>query len=88
MARFILVHHISKLSRLIQKYKGLIEEVVMVGQGLVPIGHKCIFLSILKIWKVSMSSYYHPQKLLSTKQSVGTRRVFKIVKVPQSIFLI
>ena len=49
MARFILVHHISKLSRLIQKYKGLIEEVVLVGQGLVPIGHKCIFLLILKI---------------------------------------
>ena len=36
MARFILGHYISKLSRLIQKYKGLIEEVVMVGQGLVP----------------------------------------------------
>ena len=32
--------------KLIQKYKGLIEEVVMVGQGSVPIGNKCIFLSI------------------------------------------
>ena len=70
MARFILVHHISKLSRLIPKYKGLIEEVVMVGEGLVPIGHKFIFLSIIKILKwvvVAMSSHYHPQQLIFTK---------------------
>ena len=36
-------NHISRLLYLTQKYKGLIGEVVMVGQVLVPIGHKSIF---------------------------------------------
>ena len=90
MARFILVHHISKLSRLIQKYKGLIEEVVMVGQGLVPIGHKCTFLSILKMRKwfwflwvliIILNNLY--LQIIC----IGTRSLFKIVKVPQGIFL-
>ena len=70
MVRFILVHHISKLSRLIQKYKGLIGKVVMFGQDLVPIGHKSIFLSNFKIWKWFwwLRVLYHPQQLIFTKQ--------------------
>ena len=71
MARFILVHHLSKLSRLIQKYKGLIEEVVMFGQGFVPIRSQVhIFLKSqgMEVVLVSMSSHYHPQQLLFTKQ--------------------
>ena len=41
----------------------------------------------MEVVLVAMSSHYHPQQLLSIKKSVGTRRLFKIVKVPQSIFL-
>ena len=66
-----LAHHISKLSKLIQKYKGLSEEVVMIGQGLVPIGHKRTFISNFKIWKwflLAMSPDHHPQQLIFTKK--------------------
>ena len=88
--KVILVHHISRLSNLVQKYKGLIREVVMLGQGFVPIGHKCIFPSILKIWKwlwllwilIIILNNLYLQSIC-----VGTRSFFKIFKVPQGMFL-
>ena len=60
--KVILVHHISKLSRLIQKYKGLIEEVIMVGQGLVPLVTSAYFSQLSRYgsgfgcYKFSLSS--------------------------------
>ena len=73
-----------------KKYKGVDWKIVMVWQGLVPIGHKFIFLSIINIWKwlwllwvliIILNNLY--------LQSIcfGTRSFFKIVKVPQGMFL-
>ena len=66
------------------------KKIVMFGQDFVPFGHKCIFLSTLKIWKwlwlllfliIILNNFY--------LQSIcfGTRSLFKIVKVPQGMFL-
>ena len=88
--KVILVHHISRLSNLVEKHKGMIGEVVMVGQDFIPFGHKFIFLSIFKIWKwfwwlwvlVIILNNLYLQII-----GIGTRSLFKIVKVPQGIFL-
>ena len=59
-------------------------------QGLVPIGHKSIFLSDFKIWKwfcwlwvliIILNNLY------SQSKNVGTRSLFNLVKVPQGMFL-
>ena len=62
----------------------------MLGQGFVPIGHKCIFLSIIKIWKCLWLLWFLIiilNNLYLQRICVGTRSLFKIVKVPQGIFL-
>ena len=59
-----LIHHISTLLDVTQKYKGLIGEAVMFGQGLVHIGHQghsSLKFQDMEVVLVAMSPHYHPQ---------------------------
>ena len=70
--------------------RGWLKKIVMFGQDFIPFDHKWMFLSIIKIWKwfwflwalnIILNNFYLQIK------SVGTRRLFKIVKVSSKHFL-